>query len=294
MKKIIFSLVLCLCAGFSAMAQDLAVVVEEDASSAAFVNKRGISLLPKAGDYAIGVDATPFLQYLGNFFNKDNNTAPLFNGVDNTIYGKYFLEDNRAIRAKLRLNAYKDQNKGTVINDYEVANNPLNPYATTVDVRNTNTYDVDLFAGYEFRRGRGRVQGFWGAEAGFGFGKGTQKYEYGNPITNLNQTPSSIFGTSPITGRTTEVSYGTELRATIAGFVGVEYFFAPQISIGGEFNLAFLYAYRGQDEITSEKYDSASDQIQTINRRYRYSGDLAGAIGLQTKPTGSIFLMFHF
>ena len=292
MKKIIISVGLCLGIVFAAAAQDLT------SENPALVNKRGISLLPEAGDFAIGVEATPFLEYLGNFFNGSNsNDAPVFNGVDNKIYGKYFLDNDRAIRAKLRLNFYENQNKGTVANDTEVTNNPLNSAATIVDVQRLKTQDVDLYIGYEFRRGHGRVQGFYGAEVGFGYGGGKAVYEYGNEMTLLNQTPSSMnFGANiPVAGgRVTESKFGTELRASVAGFVGVEYFFAPQISIGGELNLGFVYSTLGQTENVLEQYDAASNQIQTIKSRSRDNSDLAGTAGVQTKYYGNIFLMFHF
>ncbi len=315
MKKIIISLGLCLCVGFTTMAQDL-VVVEETGSNPALVNKRGISLLPEAGDFAIGVDATPFLKYLGNFFNQAGaNEAPLFNGVDNTIYGKYFLENDRAIRAKLTLNIGGDTYKGVVPDDQRIGTNPLNPDATVIDVMKANATAVELRVGYEFRRGHGRVQGFYGGEVGFGYGSGKQKYEYANPITAANQKPNTWdFAPvdpdySPNGYRTTEVKFGRTIAATVAGFVGVEYFFAPQISIGGEFNLGFTYASRGQDEWTNEYWNSSIDGVQTQTTRYDswtqgnidpstgtyYSSPVeAGTTKLFTRPSGSIFLMFHF
>lgn len=291
MKKIIISLGLCLCAGMAAMAQS-------DTVDQAFVNKRGISLLPEAGDFALGVDAAPFLKYAGNFFNQSGtNVFSGFNGVDNTIYGKYFLEDDRAIRVGLRFNFFNQQNKGTVSNQTEVANNPLNANATVVDVQNVMKKDVDLFAGYEFRRGRGRVQGFYGGEVGFGYGGGKTTYDYGNPMTELNQNPATtnFAGNIPAAGgRVTETKAGTALRASIGGFVGVEYFFAPQMSVGGEFNLAFVYRTLGQAENTVESFDAASNRIQTIKTRSRTASDVAGLTGVTTNATGSIFLMFHF
>ncbi len=298
MKKIIALFSLCLCVGMTAMAQEVVVIDESSETSAAYVNKRGIPLLPKAGDFAFGVDATPFLQYFGNFFNgAGSNAAPVFNGVNNTIYGKYFLEDNRAIRAKLRLNVYRDEFKGTVKDNTETSDNPLNPYATVVDVEKVSTQDVDLFVGYEFRRGRGRVQGFYGGEVGLGYGGGKAVYDYGNEMTELNQSPATtnFDGNLLATNRrVTEQKYGNEFRASLAGFVGVEYFFAPQISIGGELNLGLSYSILGQSERTIQAFDAASNEIQTFSERKRYSSDHAGTVGLRTITSGSIFLMFHF
>lgn len=295
------SLSLCLCVAFAVQAQDL-VVIEETMNDPAFSSKRGVSLLPQAGDYALGIDATPFLNYMGNFFGKsnDNNFADkMFNGVNNTIYGKYFLEDDRAIRAKLRLNIYKDQNKGTVTNDTEIANNPLNSFATIVDVQNVNTQDIELYVGYEFRRGRGRVQGFYGGELGLGYAGGKYSYDYGNPMTELNQTPTTTdfdnpANTGPMGFRQTELKMGKTFNLGVGAFVGVEYFFAPQMSIGGELNLAFIYSIKGQSEWKAETFDAASNRVQTVEGRLRNSADLASTAGVRTATTGQVFLMFHF
>ncbi len=307
MKKIILSIGLCLCVGFAAMAQE-----SDQSENPAFLSKRGVPLLPKAGDFAIGIDATPFLKYVGNFFNQaGTNEAPLFNGVSNTIYGKYFLEDDRAIRAKLSLGIGSDQMKGVVPNDEARANDPLNTTATTVDVLKNNYTNVELRVGYEFRRGHGRVQGFYGGEVGFGYGTSKQTYEWSNPMTSLNQRPSSYnfnngnIGT-PAT-RPTESKGGAAIAASIAGFAGVEFFIAPQFSIGGEFNLGFSYVSRRQSEFTTETWNSNTSSVQTLQTRegswpqvLDNNGDVvwaraeAGTTKLYTKPSGSIFLMFYF
>ena len=64
----------------SAFAQDL-------------TSKKGEPFLPEAGDYAIGIDATPFLNYAGNFFGTGAaNVAPTFDfhNTNYVITGKKF------------------------------------------------------------------------------------------------------------------------------------------------------------------------------------------------------------
>ena len=58
-------------------------------------SKKGEPFLPEAGDYMIGIDATPFLNYVGNFFGKTAaNAAPTFNFMNGNkmILGKYFKD----------------------------------------------------------------------------------------------------------------------------------------------------------------------------------------------------------
>ena len=282
-----------MCAFFTTTAQEVAT----DDFSPAVTNKRGVLLLPGYGDFALGFDAMPFLNWFGN----RNSDFDAFNGVNHSIYGKYFLGDDRAIRGRLTINMSNTSRVAAVRNDFEFTNNPLNALATALDAMNTSSFNIDLGAGYELRRGKGRVQGFYGGEVILGFGSGTkQTMEYGNPMTEVNQNPThTIFvptGSSdpPPPGRVTEVNNGSKITAGLGGFVGVEYFFAPQISIGGEFCLALRYTFTGQTERTIESWNAAANNVQTQTSR---SGQWdASDIAFGTAPNfgGRLFLMFHF
>ena len=292
MKKIMFSFSLCLCVGFSAMAQDV-----DEEFNAAYSTKRGVYLLPQAGDFALGIDATPFLRYLGNIFTSSFNPAPSFNGVDQTLYGKYFLQDNRAIRARLTINIDNNVYKGVVPDDAAILQAGTTPdpdlYTKLTDVERSTASRVELGVGYEFRRGNGRVQGFYGGEVFLGFEGGKTKYEYANKITTDNQNPSRSIGYSGnINGtdsRITEDKIGNALYAGLGAFAGVEYFFAPQISIGGEFGFGFIFNTEAQGQSTWEGWDATEVKTQT-----RKSDAWGHSIQVNTRPAGSIFLMFHF
>ncbi|NDV46008.1 hypothetical protein D0T49_03005 [Paludibacter sp. 221] len=299
MKKIIISAILCLLLVVPTIAQDA------EGKKDPTVNKRGIALLPQAGDFAIGVDATPFLNYLGNFLNFGGNEAPAFNGVNNTVYMKYFLEDNAAIRAKINLNFTQDKFKQTLQDDAALLADPTNVDATTVDTWIAKNNGIRLNLGYELRRGKGRVQGFYGAEVLLGYGRTKNEYVYGNAMTVDNQSPTSFDFTltpptpptppvtpSAMSKRTVNSKGGAEFTAGLGAFVGVEYFFAPQISIGGELGLGFNYLIKGQSEITTEQF--LGDDILEKTKRKRSYEDDAFSTGFQTVPTGKIFLMFHF
>ena len=283
-----------MCVGFSAIAQDDEMGGGVDP---AYVNKRGINLLPERGDFALGIEANPFLNYLGGFFNlRGVAPTPSFNGFSGKIYGKYFLEDDRAIRAKLYISTGSTAKKGVVTNDEETINNPLNALATVIDVMKTNHTKVDLNVGYEFRRGHGRVQGFYGGEVGVGFESKNEKFDYANPMTAANQSPSTWdfedLDMKKMAVRPTEQKYGKSVYAGLGGFVGVEYFFTPQISIGGELNLGLYYSLQMQNETTSEFWNGSTDKLDT--RSQRSGGWDANDTGLYTNVGGSIFLMFHF
>ncbi|MDR3367317.1 MAG: hypothetical protein LBO71_10190 [Prevotellaceae bacterium] len=280
MKKIILSLSLCLSVG-------IAVAQEQPANNSN--NNSNNSYLPKSGDYALGVDAAPFLRYVGGLFSNAGATAPTFGLHNQGIYGKYFLEDNRAIRAKLLLNIHNTSNKQSVQNDEAVK---TTPGATTIDAKKTGTTDVQLAVGYEFRRGRGRVQGFWGGELALGLGKTSTTYEYGNPMTAANPNPTTATSFSGSSPRILKNKGGLNFSGGLRGFVGVEYFMASCVSLGGELSLGLDASILGQSELTSQEV--VSGEVRESKVRQRSSSDVANHFGLKTVTGGNVFLTFYF
>lgn len=69
-------------------------------SSSGLADKKGEMYLPQAGDWAISMDATPWLTYFGNFFHGSNTTAAptvAFLNQNQTLVGKYFVDDHTRI-----------------------------------------------------------------------------------------------------------------------------------------------------------------------------------------------------
>lgn len=247
--------------------------------------------LPEAGDFALGVNANPFLEYVGGFFSDAGANAPTFSGLQGQgIYAKYFLEDNRAIRAKLLLDIYTSSNKQSVQDDAAIG---TTPGATAIDTRKNGVTNVNLALGYEFRRGRGRIQGFYGGELSVGLGKNSTTYEYGNPMTAANPSPTtySNFSNDP-SNRTLENNGGLNFTFGLGGFVGVEYFVANQLSLGGEFTLGLAASTRGQDEITKQRVEGG--EVREFSTRERSGYQVSNSFGVRTVAVGSIFLIFHF
>ena len=285
MKKVIFSIGLCLCVGFSAMAQ-----VDETADPA-LVNKRGVSILPKAGDFALGISTDPFFNYMGNFFGKSNTNTykPTFTN-DFGIHGKYFLQDDRAIRVGLNLGLGSSKSIGTVAD-----NTTTDKFGE--DELKRNATNVDLFVGYEIRRGRGRVQGFYGGGVNVGFGSDKETYSYYNSFSSTTPAPTtttnfSTGASSPQSSRTTEWKSGAEFSVGLGGFVGVEYFFAPQMSLGGEFGLGLGFSNRGKGKTITEYWDAVDSRVRTNETEARNGN--TGNFTFGTDSSASIFLTFYF
>lgn len=291
MKKIIILAAFCIGIMLPAISQE--------GSANPVVNKKGVALLPEAGDFAIGIEANPFLKYFGNIFNQaGTNSAPVFSGVNQTLYGKYFLSDRTAIRVKLAFDFSQTKLKQTLRDDYALLIDETNIAATTIDTYKKANRGLLLTAGYEMRRGKGRLQGFYGGEFNVGFLSVKDNFIYGNAITADFSNPSTtafagVNNTTVIQGdRMLENKKGAIFSIGLGGFAGVEYFFAPQISIGGELGLGFTYDIKGQDEIKTEGWVNSS--VQEYNYRNRSQADTAFETGIRTIPSGNIFLIFHF
>lgn len=289
MRKLL-SLLIIACLGFSVVAQNA-----EPADSKVPLTKRGYKILPEKGDFALGIDAVPFFDYLGNMFNKDHNSAPFADGFNGSIAGKYFIFSDMAIRVRVNVDISEKDYKGVVANDAEIYSNPMNTEATVIDYRTVNSQKFGLAAGWEYRRGYRRLQGVMGGELGGGIENRNVEYEYGNPITELNQHPSSTNFDDNITwagGRVLQKKSGLEWNAFIAGFIGAEYFIAPKLSIGGEFALGFKVSNKSQGELTAEQWDG--NQVFEQTTRDYDKNSPSKTIGVGTLTRGSIFVMFHF
>lgn len=243
--------------------------------------KSGQFILPQEGDFAIGIDATSFLKYAGNSFNgnTDNNNTNFFDydgGIFTApaIYAKYFLSDNSALRLKLNLGFDNDKTSSPVPD--------VNADGEFVDDEISISNNVfGLTFGYEWRRGYGRLQGYYGPEIGIGFGSETTSYSYGNSI-NKNYPVT--------TPRVTKESQGSLFGFKLGGFVGVEYFIAPKLSIGGEAGLGIsTYSY-GKSSVETERWDEENSRIE----RDKAEGGKSSSFEFKAAYSGSLNLTFHF
>ncbi|MFZ9942174.1 MAG: hypothetical protein ACO3O0_01060 [Bacteroidia bacterium] len=141
------------------------------ATSVAFAqdmnSKKGTPILPASGDWSIGVNATPFLNYAGNLMNG-GNSAFGFNFLDsnNVITGKMMKDENTAYRVGVRLGFGSNT---TATGDTSVG---------SLSETKVSSNNINLSAGLQKYRGQGRLKGFYGAEAGIGLGGGKTTYSY--------------------------------------------------------------------------------------------------------------------
>lgn len=232
-------------------------------------SKKGFPVLPEAGDWSISFDAVPFLDYA---FDKtrimSSGTPSSASGaldyrISNTIVGKYMIDANKAYRAKVRLGFDRTSSDNYIPKDGSTTGE------TVKDNAATSSSNITLGGGLQYYRGKGRLRGYYGAEAELGISSGpSTSFTYGNAMSADN--PSPTFTTDFVSGytssgstRTTEIKSGMGFGIGARGFIGAEYFFAPKMSIGAEFGWGLGFGMIGEGEKTEESFDSAAGAVKT-------------------------------
>lgn len=109
--------------------------------------------LPAAGDYSIGFNAAPALNYIGNLFSGGNSIEMDWQR-ENTIVGTYMKSDDLAYRVGIG-----------------IGHASLKPN----DSSSISESNINLMAGImKLRRGN-RIMGYYGAEAGLGISSDKSK-----------------------------------------------------------------------------------------------------------------------
>ncbi len=286
------------------------IIVNVQAQDDELVSKKGFKILPEAGDIAIGVDVAPFINTLN--FMGGTSTGPKMSFGDNlSIFGKYYANANMAYRVKFAMNRISSTENNYVL-DQTVLGATEND---VVEDKGTFCYSkIAVSVGFEKRRGNSRLQGYYGADFFFQYANGSVgntnlTATYGNAFGPSNTTPVStdfVNGGEFATGkRTTEINAGSSLGLGLRGFVGVEYFIAPKISLGGELGWGAAYQIGFDGSETTEEWDAVSNTVKTITEKNGGQDNqfIIGSTGatqgfFETNGwlglTGNINIIFHF
>lgn len=263
------------------------------------MSKRGENILPVQGDFALGINALPIIKYFGNMFNGNTGNTASFDAftsfdLKNTtttpiIYGKYYLTDKNAIRGGIQIGI----NNNVTSNDVTMNQLIPDPLVKVTDTHSNTTTILGLGADYLFYRGKGRVQGFYGGGLYLNYATSKDNYTYGNLITTEFTVPIYTDFTTMTTvsgsSRTLATRGRTSFGATIRGIVGVEYFVAPKVSIGGEFCLGVYAGVTSRGTSTVERWTGLEREVTEVQ-----NDDRTRRFGLANASSGSIFMMFHF
>jgi hypothetical protein len=317
MKKIFLSIFM-LVFGIAVFAQDVVEETTNTSSSSSdnggLVSKKGEAYLPESGDWAISFDASPVFEYVGNAFNGNtDNSAPgakFLNG-NRTIVGKLFLDDKTAIRGLLRL-GFGNYSRTEMFDDVSVLTAPAYPalFPEVEDKMVSKNTSIAIGGGYEMRRGKTRLQGYYGGDVMIWMRSTSEKYTYGNALnpTRTANLISTDFGSNlmndPLgySGRVTNAKSGMIFGVGVRGFIGAEYFIFPKIAIGAEYGWAVGFQKRGKGTYDIESTDG--NQVATISvedtgsSTFGFDTDVNqdNVLGAAGSNTGDITLRvtFHF
>lgn len=309
MKKVGLTLFVALVFAFSANAQ--------------LKNKAGEVILPETGDWAISIDATSFLNYFGNFIGSNGlNVAPTFDFLNTRqgITGKYFVSETMAYRASLRIGMTSVSGSALVADRLNVVT-LVYPGTPPLEVKNSwrqGATNIGVTGGVEWRKGHGRLQGFYGGELGIGISSSSESYTYGNALTQTSTTALNNVDVAAADGmlsngnlvndpfgysaRATKIKNGTQFGIGVRGFIGAEYFVIPKLSIGGEFgwSLGFMSSGSKSVEMESEGFAPGTPPVETAStftvksKNPSYFGMDNENMNTLFGPAGSLKITFHF
>ncbi len=309
MKKSV--LVIALALGVtSAFAQDL-------------TSKKGEPMLPEAEDWAISMNADPIFQFVGNAFSGSTgvNAAPGVNWMNGnqTIIGKKFIDEKNAYRVLVRLGFTSQTYKNMVNSDAVITPAVFPAQDAQVEdkfkMKNTN---IGIGVGKEMRRGKTRLQGYYGADAMIWISSSANKFEYGNTMTAIaapgaTPTPEStnwdlntgaVLSSTAKPSRTLSTKSGMTFGIGVRGFIGAEYFIFPKIAIGAEYGWGVGFQTSGKGKAVTETTGGPGpvvgqqDAITSGSSKFGFDTDLnQGTIfGFKGSNTGtaSLRVTFHF
>lgn len=290
-------------------------------------SKKGEPILPEAGDWALSFDATPFLNYFGQMFSNAGATAPTAgytNGYPWSIKGKYFSDATTAFRGGLRIGFGSSKWTNEIAQPQaSTATPPEYPNAGPMveDEYKASYNGIVLTGGIEMRKGKTRLQGYYGGELIIGFTGTKDAYTYGNalsagnapdPLVDVsNSTDWSTMGMAanivadPLGSaggaRITEKKVSNTMIG-LRGFIGVEYFIFAKISVGAEYGWG-LGLMSTKTTTSTESNDivpsSGAYAVGTSTKEVKTSSfaidsdiqnNRTGLIG----GSGSLNIIFHF
>ena len=85
--------------------------------------------------------------------------------------------------------------------------------------------------------------------------------------------------------------FGNDFEVGLRGFIGVEYFFAPKMSVGGEFYWGVSYVTTGESSVTFEGYEGSTNEVMEYTTFTKGNRDLE--VGFRN-TSASVNVFFYF
>ena len=169
-----------------------------------------------------------------------------------------------------------------------------------VDENIVNNTGASFALGAEYRRGYRRIQGFAGGNLIYAFGEYNRHYNYGNAITEINQTPSRIdagnvqYVPDGWTRAYLLDSYngGSVQYFGLGAHVGVEIFLASHFSLGGEVSINAIWKWSPETYEEIEGFNTRNNQVEKFTNLIS-PGNKEFSFGTENLG-GKLYLLFYF
>ena len=239
------------------------VTLSQETETFSLLSKKGINILPESGDIALGINASPFLSYIGGFFSSSGAGAPAFTFTAQNpgcIYVKKMLTDRKAVRLAFRLGLSRySEPQGT---DPDIDRKYINSAATLgIQLALENAFAY-----------KSRIRGYNGA--GIMIEKSPYIGELGIGTISYKDADDPDMDWKE--------KGGIDIGAGIGGLIGVEVFIAPKISLAGEFNIGLMFT-----TTTDRIYSEEGEEDEIVEQG-------ATTIGFDNTASGSLNLFFYF
>jgi hypothetical protein len=260
------------------------VVEYQSTTGTTLQSSKGENYLPEAGDWAIGFNANSIFKNLARSFDASNATP-----AQGEIYlqqgafvGKYFTDETHAYRVVVNLGYGSNTTTNTTTTGAAL------PRTETEQKIKVKEFDIQLGLGKEWRRGKTRLQGFYGADALIGFNTGRDR----DTITDTKVTPAT--GNIVSTSNGINTNLGSTITVGVNGFIGAEYFIIPKLAIGAQYNWGLGVAFTGKGTQTTSASNTpdVDTEINGKNTAFYLGGfSKDGTVGV---GTASLNLTLHF
>jgi len=270
-------------------------------------SRKGEAYLPEADDWAISFDAAPFLDYAGGFLGG-NSTAPMGDytqGLPWHIRGKMFKDEKTAYRAGLRL-GFGSMTMTNMVGDATSTAIPAFPAlpAMVEDEYKAGATNIVLSGGLEMRRGKTRLQGYYGGELYIAMANTKDTYTYGNALAASGTIVTANAGAETNWGSNLGTdTYGNGARITeestssfgfgLRGFIGAEYFIMPKISIGLEYGWG-LGMSSAKSSYTTESVNLATTAVGSQTMDSGKNSSFGFDTDINYANSGQLNIIFHF
>lgn len=209
--------------------------------------------LPEAGEYSIGFNAVPLIDFALDKTRIFSNTpASSSSGIISfqqplTLSGKYMKDASTAYRATLMLGYERNTNNTFV----PKVGGDIGEDVTDTEI--SSNFGLRVSLGKQFYRGDRNLRGFYGYEGIIGVSReDIVKKKYGNELDATNSG-----------NRLIKSSQGRSIGIGARGFVGLEYFFATKVSLSAEFGYGLNYQFNaGASEVSEEFKNGQAEETE--------------------------------